>query len=218
MTGQTFALAALWSYGLAAVAYLLLALRMALGLRGRRGALLLAAMLVTTVWALCSAWFGHSQGQDALFALNIADTLRYALWFGFIAALLAGATAALPRWMLVFGGLLLITSILLAESLPLSRSLAGDQRPEYAARVGLAILGLVHVEQLYRHAHPQSRWGIKPLAVSLSAMFGFGMAGMIIERRDQVLMTFLEPASFCTSTFLMRWSSTKGPFLRLRGI
>jgi putative PEP-CTERM system histidine kinase len=176
VTGQTFALAALWSYGLAAVAYLLLAARMALGLKGsRRGALLLAVVLVTTVWALCGAWFGQTPSRDSLLALNIADTLRYALWFGFIAALLAGATAALPRWVVVFGGLLLIASIFLSETLPLGRTLAADQRPEYAVRVGLAILGLVHVEQLYRRAHPQARWGIKPLAVSLSAMFGFDL-------------------------------------------
>src|SRR5216684_6762870 len=44
------------------------------------------------------------------------------------------------------------------------------------------------------------------------------MDGTIIDRRDQVLITFLVPLSFCTSTFLIRWSSTKGPFLRLRGI
>ena len=40
----------------------------------------------------------------------------------------------------------------------------------------------------------------------------------IMERRDHVLITFLEPDSFCASTFLMRWSSTNGPFFRLRGI
>src|SRR3954463_15392805 len=44
------------------------------------------------------------------------------------------------------------------------------------------------------------------------------MAGTIIDRRDQVLITFLVPLSFCTSTFFIRWSSTKGPFFRLRGI
>ena len=45
------------------------------------------------------------------------------------------------------------------------------------------------------------------------------MSGMIVERRDQVLMTFLLlPLSFCASTFLSRWSSTNGPFFRLRGI
>src|ERR1022692_1208353 len=41
---------------------------------------------------------------------------------------------------------------------------------------------------------------------------------MIIERRDHVLMTFLVPLLFCTSTFLIRWPPTNGPFLRLRGI
>src|SRR3954454_8960314 len=44
------------------------------------------------------------------------------------------------------------------------------------------------------------------------------MAGTIIERRDHVLITLWVPASFCASTFLIRWSSTNGPFFRLRGI
>src|SRR5262245_74524 len=43
------------------------------------------------------------------------------------------------------------------------------------------------------------------------------IAGTIIDRRDQVLMTCFEPLSFCESTFLIRWSSTNGPFFRLRG-
>src|SRR6202050_3818130 len=42
------------------------------------------------------------------------------------------------------------------------------------------------------------------------------MSGMMVERRDQVLMTFLSPLEFRTSTFFSRWSSTKGPFFRLR--
>src|SRR5688572_10292205 len=44
------------------------------------------------------------------------------------------------------------------------------------------------------------------------------MAGTIMERRDQVLMTLWLPLSFSASTFLIRWPSTKGPFFRLRGI
>src|SRR5690348_717647 len=44
------------------------------------------------------------------------------------------------------------------------------------------------------------------------------IAGTIIERRDHVLITFWVPASFCASTFFIRWSSTNGPFFRLRGI
>src|SRR3954447_5573244 len=44
------------------------------------------------------------------------------------------------------------------------------------------------------------------------------MDGTIIDRRDQVLITFLVPLSFCASTFLVRWSSTNGPFFTLRGM
>src|SRR6478609_11144406 len=44
------------------------------------------------------------------------------------------------------------------------------------------------------------------------------MAGTIIERRDQVLITLWELLSFSASTFFIRWPSTKGPFFRLRGI
>src|SRR3954464_11175232 len=51
-----------------------------------------------------------------------------------------------------------------------------------------------------------------------TAMVWPSISGVIVNRRDQVLITFLLPLSFCVSTFFIRWSSTKGPFLRLRGI
>src|SRR5215469_6490574 len=56
------------------------------------------------------------------------------------------------------------------------------------------------------------------LRPSCTAMVWPSMAGTIMDRRDHVLITVLLPFSFCTSTFFIRWSSTKGPFLRLRGI
>src|SRR6185312_7583112 len=44
------------------------------------------------------------------------------------------------------------------------------------------------------------------------------MSGMMVDRRDQVRITVFLPDSLRASTFLSRWSSTKGPFFRLRGI
>src|SRR5215204_6789140 len=41
---------------------------------------------------------------------------------------------------------------------------------------------------------------------------------MIVLRRDQVLMTFFSLLAFRPSTFFNRWSSTNGPFFRLRGM
>src|SRR3546814_6964877 len=44
------------------------------------------------------------------------------------------------------------------------------------------------------------------------------MSGMIVDRRDHDLMTFFSLFSLSASTFFRRWSSTKGPFLRERGM
>src|SRR5438552_3910626 len=44
------------------------------------------------------------------------------------------------------------------------------------------------------------------------------MSGMIVERRDHVLMTRFSFFEFRSSTFRSRCSSTNGPFFRLRGI
>ena len=44
------------------------------------------------------------------------------------------------------------------------------------------------------------------------------MSGMIVERRDHVLMTRFSFFVFSASTFFNRWSSTNGPFFKLRGI
>src|SRR4051812_3939538 len=56
------------------------------------------------------------------------------------------------------------------------------------------------------------------LRPSCTAIVWPSMSGMIVDRRDQVLMTFLVPRPFCASTFLSRWSSTNAPFFTLRGI
>src|SRR5687767_3319213 len=43
-------------------------------------------------------------------------------------------------------------------------------------------------------------------------------SGMMVERRDQVLMTFFEPCAAVSSIFLSRWPSMNGPFLILRAM
>src|SRR5690554_1137612 len=44
------------------------------------------------------------------------------------------------------------------------------------------------------------------------------MSGMMLERRDQVLMTFFSPLLLSASTLRSRCSSTKGPFFSERGM
>src|SRR4051794_25095704 len=56
------------------------------------------------------------------------------------------------------------------------------------------------------------------LRPSCTAIVWPTMSGMTVERRDHVLITLRSPAAFTAATFSARWSSTNGPFLRLRGI
>ena len=44
------------------------------------------------------------------------------------------------------------------------------------------------------------------------------ISGMIIERRDQVLIGFFSPFSTAASTFFSKCRSINGPFLRERGM
>src|SRR3954470_16836094 len=44
------------------------------------------------------------------------------------------------------------------------------------------------------------------------------MSGMIVLRRDHVLMTRFSLRELRSSTFFNRWSSTNGPFFKLRGM
>ncbi|HVE48613.1 MAG TPA: XrtA/PEP-CTERM system histidine kinase PrsK [Casimicrobiaceae bacterium] len=180
MTGSAFSTAAVWSYGIAAAGWLLFTLRIAFGLgSSARGVLLVAVGVATSLWAIAGATFGYTGRPGALFSLNVADVLRYAAWFAFVLALLSGATAAapaMPRWLYWVGALLMGLGVLLSEGAPFPSIVEpGDQRFEFAARLGLAIVGLIVVEQLYRRVHAQARYSIKPLVVALAAMFGYDL-------------------------------------------
>jgi hypothetical protein len=195
VTGTTFSTASFWSYGIAAAGYLLLALRIALGWRGgSRGTVLLAAILLTVVWAVASAMFGRDGVAGYLLVANVAETLRYAAWFGFVGLLLAAGEvreigSKVPRGMLVIAAALLFASVLVGTSAAAGLwAMLGEPNVAFVVRLGLAVLGLVAVEQFYRRVHPQERWGVKPLAVGLVGVFGFDLVlyadGMLFGRLD----------------------------------
>ena len=63
---------------------------------------------------------------------------------------------------------------------------------EYALRLGLAIFGLILVEQLLRRALPHARWGLKPLCVGLAGVFAFD----IFFYSEAMLFGVLDPNIF----------------------
>ena len=178
--------AAVWSYALALIGYLAFALRMALGWRrGVRAALLLGATLATAGWAAGELVNALQGTHGAGLAVKAADALRYGLWFAFIRNLLEGAQRPggaqrarplFPRGAVGIVLAALLASVAFSEELPLAQLLnLPVRRVEMGIHIGLAVCGLMLVEQLMRRVHAQSRWAIKPLGIALAGIFGFDL-------------------------------------------
>jgi putative PEP-CTERM system histidine kinase len=186
LTGSALATAALWSYGLAAAGFLAFAVRLALGWRrNARGAVLIAAILATAIWAAACVGAGVWSGAGFWLASNVLDALRYACWFAFLGILLRGSSQTdasspvsrvLPGWLIAIVATGLVASVVLSEGYPAAQVLGLRVRTgEFALRLGLAVFGLILTEQLLRRAPPNVRWSIKHLCVGLAGLFAFDL-------------------------------------------
>ncbi len=176
---------AVWSYGLATLAFAIFALRLALGRRGDvRATVLVATVAASALWAASTLLWELFGGAPEWFAARLFDVLRVAGWFAFVlllsrrvgAGASAEARAAAPVWLFALAGVLLLANLALPVpvDVPLAAGAGGDALL-LGAGLGLAILGLVLVEQLYRRTPELGRWGIKPLVVGLGGMFAFDL-------------------------------------------
>ena len=185
MTEDTLLTAALWSYGFAAAAFCVFALRMTLGWRGgTRAALLLGASIASALWAAAEGLVALRPVPVAGIVSSSFDIARYALWLAFLYALVGSVGAGGVRerrevgfgWVACAVALGIVASIALPERQPLSGAL-GERSGiiAFAIRVGLAVAGLVLVERLLRGAATHARWAVKPLCLGLAGMFGFDL-------------------------------------------
>jgi putative PEP-CTERM system histidine kinase len=147
--------------------------------------LLLGAVIVTALWAVAGMAIVTTTGPLAILGSNALDTLRYGCWFAFLASLLEGTPGGdtserhgtrTPRSVVVLIVVALLASVALSEGSPLAQELGAQSRKlEFGLRLGLAVIGLIFVEQLMRRAHPQARWSIKPLCVGLAGLFAYDL-------------------------------------------
>ncbi len=151
--------------------------------RGRTAArVLLVAAACSTLWAALQAYDASSLAPlpDAL--LEIAELVRTAAWYAFIIGLLDDPAAqerngygVLRTMKIVAIGLpaMLFTVLVIVASAP---EVPGHQYAADVFRVGhllLAVFGLVLVEQLFRNANVERRWGIKFLCFGIGGLFAF---------------------------------------------
>ena len=183
MSGNAFANAATWSYGLALLGYMIFAVRVwTASSHNFRARLLVAALAATAVWAAVSIGVGMQPTFERVLAASAADALRCGAWFLFLWHLLgnsdrqfAGLKAG-TRTAIIAVGAWLVGSVLLGEGTSVWRtSVLWGLRTGFLLKLALAVFGLILVEQVYRRVQPQARWAIKPLVVALAGVFGFDL-------------------------------------------
>jgi putative PEP-CTERM system histidine kinase len=186
VTASNLLTAAIWSYGLAAAAFCAFALRMTLGWRaGLRAVLLLSVTVASALWAAAELALTLWPNTVTWATSNSVDTVRYALWFAFLYSLTgrlgtstargSARTVSLPWWLIGSVALGLVTGIAPRDGEALGAF--GDRAGmiAFAVRVGLAVVGLVLVERLFRSTATHARWAVKPLCLGLTALFGFDL-------------------------------------------
>ncbi|HMV18309.1 MAG TPA: PEP-CTERM system histidine kinase PrsK [Zoogloea sp.] len=194
-----------WSYAFATVLHGLFALYLGIAWRrGRRGWLLVAAVVLSGGWAAAS-WGFALTGWIWLFQLgNLFDVLRQAAWFGFLVAMLlqnaseADGNVAALAWprpamlaivALAAGGVACFT---------LGIPLYGTPMRTWAATsLASSVFGLVLLEHFYRSVPERSHWGIKPLTLALGGLFAFD----VYLFSDALLFTRLHPSVWSVRGF-----------------
>lgn len=170
------------TYGLSALAYLLLSVMLLTSWRGRlQGALLLVACVLAAVWSLVLAFHAslHYPQSDLVF---VAELLRDMAWIVFLVRLLSPKANDTFEWKissgirLPFYTVLGLTTLLIVVHLMAwthGGSLEGllNFDPRFIGHVLVIIIALALVEQIFRNTRPEQRWAIKFLCLGIGGMF-----------------------------------------------
>lgn len=174
---------AVFSYVIAAVAFLALFVLLLTSWRGRmHGMALSASCLLTALWAATVAFQAAGNNPTLLLLIDILEILRNAGWSIFLLVLLGGfpPTKTFSLFKLkpsVLTILAVYLILLLATINPYWKldALPGAKvwMPGIVGRVALAVIGMLLVEQLYRNTPAQNRWGIKYACLGIGGLFAY---------------------------------------------
>lgn len=169
------------SHGLAAAAFLVLAVLFVLSWgRGRLGAWLVAACATTAAWAAVVA-YGLSGGGGVAAAARALEVARSGAWIAFLLVVLAGTwdrlrPGVVHRLALPLAGAVAVTLAALdIAEVGAGRKLVvlvGADVP-LLGRLALAIVGLLLVENLFRNTGREQMWSVKYLGFGLGGLFAY---------------------------------------------
>ena len=206
------------SYGSAVVGYVLLTLLLLTAWRGRvEGALMTLAALTSALWSgLVAIYIYIGDRADWLdMALSVSELLRSLAWLAFLLRLVHGQERS--SWLRNRGLLslvLLVCVVVVSLAGPFAdRSTAIGM----AGMMGLAILGLMLTEQLYRLTPAEQRHRVKYLCYATGGLFAYDFVlyseGLLYGQVDPsiwgargLVNTFVVPLLAVAAARNPRWS------------
>jgi putative PEP-CTERM system histidine kinase len=185
LTSSWYSIPGVWSYGIAALAFAWLAVRLlAQWQPGGKPAMLLALAGTTSVAAAAAVAFVTVPSVGTWWSAWALDLLRSAAILGFLLAFLGvrdrgkGAQRGGKGWavLVTLGLVLLLAQLVLGIKAPgvpdLGRTV---HQLGFASGLAIAVFGLVLVEQCYRRTPATSRWHVRPLLLGLAGVLGFDL-------------------------------------------
>ena len=177
--GQTTISLGILGYGVAAFAFSLLSVLLAISWRRRMlGAWLLGACIMTAGWAGLGVLSEFAE-YDLEYGLQIMELLRSSAWIAFLLIILSqtwknGASPLVrigfPGLIGIFCALVLVMDI---SGLGIGHAIVPGTNFDLAifSRLVIAVFGLLLVENLFSYTDPNHRWAIKYLCLGVGALF-----------------------------------------------
>lgn len=197
------------SFSLASVGFLSLALLLGFAWRQRGiGAALIAACILTAVWAGNYAYIAATDG-DVTRLRSVAEVARYFGWYLFLFMLTRTIWHNRPGShigvsVLIGAGVLSGLGIFAADLLHQFGVITSFWRAYDAhlqlisAYLIMAVAALALVENFYRNSHPANRWTVMLLCIALAAIFAFD----VVFITDWLLFRTVDPSLATTRGFV----------------
>ncbi len=185
---------AVWSYGIATLAFAGFAIQLSIGWKGGgRALLLLASVTLSVFWAATTVAFALEPGWPSWRLAHFLDVARLACSVAFLAVVLLHS----QREQAARGGLLVVALILvpmllvMLTGMPPPGMLVEGNAPTliFGSHLALALLGVALAEQVYRHSPSTLRWNLRPLCLGLAGPFVLD----IVIYSDALLFRGLDP-------------------------
>jgi putative PEP-CTERM system histidine kinase len=176
------AVIAIFSYTVAACAFLLLFALLLIKWRGRQhGVTLALACLLTVIWAGSIVYF-TKHGTPVALQISLMEIARNAGWSAFLLGLLSPSRQ--KPFMNGFGigrqtagyaaiyAILILATLLSYHGAGLVQTLAGLISGSIGY-IGMAVMGMLLIEQLFRNASGKERWAIKFACLGIGGLFAY---------------------------------------------